>query len=215
MATRCWGLLGGSILVVMASCADDNGSRSAAPTTAVETDVMLTVPTTSTAEGTITVTTTSTIEASTIVEPDATTGVLAAAVLWRATTGNSWDDPNRFNSFYVVGRLGHADANGFITLGAGRALTDAERAAIEAALAPGTVEWIDSRADVISEPPTVTIPEDRAIITMAEPTIDGGRAEVATELWCGFDCGIGSTSVLEQSPTGDWTVTEQIGGYVA
>ena len=94
----------------------------------------------------MTATTTSSIDASTIIESDSAPGVLVTAVLRRATTGNSWDDPNRFNSFCVVGRLGRADANGFITLGAGRALTDAERAANEAALAPGTVEWMDSRA---------------------------------------------------------------------
>jgi hypothetical protein len=68
---------------------------------------------------------------------------------------------------------------------------------------------------VIRNQPSSTVPERDAIITVAEPAIDGPRAEVGTELWCGFTCGIGSISVLKRSPTGKWTVTEKIGGYIA
>ena len=55
----------------------------------------------------------------------------------------------------------------------------------------------------------------RWTLTIGEPAIDGRRAEVATELWFGFACGIGSISALERSPRGEWTVTEQIGCYIA
>ena len=114
----------------------------------------------------------------------------------RATVGNSWDDPGRFGYIYVVERLGRADADGFITgVESGRALTHAERASVEAALAPRTVQWIESW-NVVDERATTTLPEDRAIITVAEPLVED-RLEVATELWCGDTCGIGSTSVLQ------------------
>ena len=142
--------------------------------------------------------------------------VLAAAVLWRATVGNSWDTADRFRYFYIVERVGRVGADGFITdTDSGRVLGDEQRAAIEAALAPRRVEWVESWDAVVDEEATTTLPGDRAIITVAEPMIDGARAEVATELWCGFDCAIGSTSVLEQSADGDWTVTDQLGGYIS
>ena len=142
--------------------------------------------------------------------------VLAAAVLWRATVGNSWDDPGRFAHIYVVERLGRADADGFITgVESGRALTHAERSSVEAALAPRTVQWVESWNAVVDERATTTLPEDRAIITVAEPLVEDRRAEVATELWCGYTCGIGSTSVLELSPSGDWVVVDQLGGYIS
>lgn len=199
-------------LLVTATCTNGDSTRTAAtPTT-----IVVTTPTTSTTAMTTEAPTSEMSMASTSITADATSAVLAAAVLYRATDGNSWDDPNRFNTFYVVERLGHADADGFITgLDTGRLLTDAERTAIEEALAPDTVYWVPSRESVIGDQPPMTIPETHAIITVAEPVLNGSRAEVATELWCGFDCGVGSTSVLEQSSTGDWTVTEQIGGYVA
>ena len=155
------------------------------------------------------------VSSSAVVQP-ADGRVLAAAVLWRATVGNSWDDPARFSHLYIVERLGHVDATGFITgVETGRALTQLERAAIEAALAPRTVQWVASWAAVVDERATTTLPEDRAIVTVAEPMIDGPRAEVATELWCGYTCAIGSTSILEQSPTEGWEVTDQIGGYIS
>ena len=143
-------------------------------------------------------------------------GVLAAAVLRRATTRDGRTEPDRFSHLYIVERLGRADADGFITgVESGRALTAAERAAVEAALAPRTVEWVESWDAVVDEQATTTLPEDRAIVTVAEPLVEGGRAEVSTELWCGYECGIGSTLVLERSPSGDWAVTDEIVNYVA
>jgi hypothetical protein len=52
-------------------------------------------------------------------------------------------------------------------------LGDGERAAIEAALAPRTVEWVENWDAVVDEEATTTLPSDRAIITVAEPTTDG------------------------------------------
>ena len=151
-------------------------------------------------------------------EPAGDAAVLASAVVWRATRSNgSGYGPDRFEHLYIVERLGQADAEGFITgEESGRPLGDGERAAIAAALAPRTVDWVASWEAVVDEQATTTLPEGRAIITIAEPAITGGRAEVAIELWCGFDgCASGSTLVLERSQDGAWTVTEQLVGWVS
>lgn len=55
------------------------------------------------------------------------------------------------------------------------------------------------------------------ILTLAEPEIDGSDAEVTSNLWCGGDCGIGGTHVLERAGTGAWSVTgmTEDGGWIA
>lgn len=50
------------------------------------------------------------------------------------------------------------------------------------------------------------------VITDATPTIDGSRAEIATELWRGWVCAAGSITVLACSADGSWRVTGEIGG---
>ena len=143
-------------------------------------------------------------------------GVLAAAVLWRATMVDGRSEPDRFSHLYIVERLGRDEADGFITgVESGRALTETERAAIEAALAPRTVEWVQSWDSVVDEQATTTLPEDRAIITVAEPLIDDDRAEVTIELWCGYMCATGSTLALEGSPSREWAVTDETVLWVA
>jgi hypothetical protein len=49
----------------------------------------------------------------------------------------------------------------------------------------------------------------------AEPAIDGGRADIVVNLWCGMVCGGGMGLVLELSSDDEWTVTGQFGGFVA
>jgi hypothetical protein len=203
-----------SLAVAAASCGSEDGAGSsqAVPTTATPSTRQLVTVTTATPS-----TATRTSLGS---RPDATdesTAVLAAAVLYRATAGNGWDDPEHFNSFYVVRRLGHADADGFISeIENGTPLTVSQRAAIRAALAPRTVTWIDQPEDARGDETTPrTIPDRHAIITIAAPVIDDDRAEVATELWCGWVCAVGSTFVLERSSDGVWKVTAEVGGYVS
>jgi hypothetical protein len=147
---------------------------------------------------------------------DRAPAVLAAAVLYRTTTAaNSFHQ--RFNTFYVVERLGQADAVGLITgLESGSRLTGPERAAIEEALAPRTVHWVASPQAVRGDDRTPkTIPERHAIISIAIPTIDGDRAEVATELWCSYLCGIGGISILERASDGSWAVTGEDVSWVS
>ena len=147
---------------------------------------------------------------------DPTPAVLAAAVLYRTTTA-ARSFHQRFNTVYVVERLGQADADGLITgLDRGSRLTGPERAAIEEALAPRTVHWVASPQAVRGDDRTpTTIPAHHAIISIAIPTIDGDRAEVATELWCSYLCGIGGISILERAPDGSWAVTGESVSYVS
>ena len=75
--------------------------------------------------------------------------------------------------------------------------------------------WVHDLEAVIGTEPPLTVPDRHAVLMVAEPVIDGPRAEVATELWCGMTCGVGSTLVVERSGSGKWIVTGELGGYVA
>lgn len=117
---------------------------------------------------------------------------------------------------YVVKRLGEADEVGFITFAdTAPLITDDQRCALEAALDPRTVVWVDGLEAVIGTEPPVTVPDRHAVVMLAEPVIEGSRAEVATALWCGMVCGTGSTLVVERSGSGEWIVTGELGGFVS
>ena len=147
---------------------------------------------------------------------ETTADVLAAAAAFRATESNSFGDSDYFTTVYVVERLGEADDVGFITFAdTAPLITDVQRCAIEAALEPRTVVWVDGLEAVIGTEPPVTVPDRHAVVMLAEPVIDGPRAEVGTELWCGMVCGIGSTLVVERSGSGEWIVTGELGGFVS
>ena len=147
--------------------------------------------------------------------PDDTTAeVLAAAVVYRVTESNSFGDDFSFTTVYVVERLGEAD--GFITFSDSAPLiANRRRCSIETALAPLTVFWVHDLEAVIGTDPPVTVPERHAVVMLAEPVIEGDRAEVGVELWCGMVCGIGSTLVVERTESGGWIVTGELGGFVA
>jgi hypothetical protein len=148
--------------------------------------------------------------------PSKIADVLAAAIAYRATDGNGWVDPDHFRAFYIVRRLGHADAEGFISgFRQGPRLTPGQGAAIEAALTPRTVTWVRSPKAVRGDQQKPRkMPDRTAIIIIAEPAIDGDRARVASELWCDWLCALGSTSVLERR-NGVWKVTEDNLAYVS
>ena len=139
---------------------------------------------------------------------------LAAAVLYRATESNAWVPPNPFDTYHVVEHLGGAYlGEPTARSDAGRPITALERAAIESALAPYTVNWVPSRESVIGDGPALTANE--ALVIVNEPVSDGARAEVGVELWCGGTCAVGSTLVLQRSQDGAWTVVEELEGFVS
>lgn len=76
-----------------------------------------------------------------------------------------------------------------------------------------SVEFIaspDQRADVGRQ--GLTGVENDGVIIELDPTQrqDDGRAHAGVRLWCGIDCGIGLTYVLERID-GQWTVTGTTG----
>jgi hypothetical protein len=156
------------------------------------------------------------VEVSAPVLDETAAQVLAAAAKYRATERNSFSEDDYFTTLHVVERLGRTGADGFVSFPeAAPAITDGERDAIEAALAPRTVIWVHSLDAVIGTEPPLTIPDRQAVLMLAEPILDGRRAEVGTMLWCGMVCGIGGTLVLEYNASGNWVVTDELGGFVA
>jgi hypothetical protein len=100
---------------------------------------------------------------------------------------------------------------------AGVAATAAERAAIEAALAPTRVAWA-SPTDVAaliaewmaadrSAPPGTALAQTTFVLALAAPHFDADRARVASQMWCGGMCGVGSEHTLARATNGSWAVT--------
>ena len=140
---------------------------------------------------------------------DESAAVIAAAVLDRVA-----DQQPPFTTFHVVEHLGESDESGMVFgLDEGRVLTTAEREAIEAVLAPNVVRFVESLEAVVGD--ELSIAEKQAVIMIAAPSIDGSDAMVATNLWCGGLCGVGSIAILERTGDGAWTVVGEEGGYVA
>lgn len=88
----------------------------------------------------------------------------------------------------------------------GRALTENERAAVEAAVADfGPVRWISDPADFQTDDLVPTI-EGAAILGVGEAEFTGDEALVPVSLWCGGLCGTWLTYKVEKIE-GRWTVT--------
>jgi hypothetical protein len=150
---------------------------------------------------------------SSAVEVDERPGILAAVALARVVDDNSFGGQDVFAHVDVVDRLGRpgGDGNVFVDDDA-EPLTGPERVAIEQRLAPRTVTWVASLQAVIGDGQELPAAgEVGAVLTLAAPDIDGGRATVASQLWCGGTCGIGGTHSLERDASGTWTVTGTVG----
>jgi hypothetical protein len=129
-------------------------------------------------------------------EPSAdSAAVVAAAVGAHAGQRDDYD------VFHVVDHLGR------------RPVTPEERAGVEAALAPGVVDWVADLRAVVGD--QATIAERQAVVTVSEPVIDGSVAEITVELWCGMTCAGALTYLLERSPYGVWSVIGTTGGWVS
>lgn len=125
-------------------------------------------------------------------EANADTATLMAEALHQlVTVDTTFGAGHRFSELLVLTRLDPAAGSGTPSGGEGsdRPLTDAERAAIEAALSDvAPIRWIDDaeawRTDDLM--PTV---EGSAIVGVGEPTFDDDGALVPVSLWCGGLCG--------------------------
>lgn len=92
-----------------------------------------------------------------------------------------------------------------------RPLTAGERAAVEAALSPAQVEWIDrAHADELERRQLDSPPPQFTVLTLTVPRTSVDTVTVTASVWCGGLCGTGSTFVLSRED-GAWIVTGTIG----
>lgn len=136
-----------------------------------------------------------------------TAEVMAAAIHQLVTVDHTFGSgPPPFTEYLVQERL---DPSAGTATGGGEALrplTEAERAAIEAVVAPlGPIRFVADPDDWRTPELTPTI-EGAVILGVGEPEIDGDTATVPVSLWCGGVCGTWLTYALERTDTG-WTVT--------
>ncbi len=139
-----------------------------------------------------------------------TAGPMAAALLEVATTDNTFGGAPVFEAFLV---LDHTDptAGGVGEGPAPRALTDAERSAIEGALGGlGTVSWIED-ADEWRTDDLVPVLASSVILGVGEPESTGEDSYlVPVSLWCGGLCGTWLTYRVDLVD-GAWVVVEIVG----
>jgi hypothetical protein len=198
------GLVVGAVTVLAAGCGDDQLTSS---TEAVPSMISSTVgsATTSSSRRPATLSTTS----STNEAADPVADILAAAAAhWRSGVRP------RVRTLHVVDRLGEANEVGAIQFDDNSPqMTDLQRRAIESALAPRVVMWTHDLESVTGT--AMTIPREEAVVMFAEPTIEGGRAEIFVNFWCGMMCGGGVGLGLEQSSADGWKVTREFDGFIA
>lgn len=137
--------------------------------------------------------------------------IIAAGVLSRITDHNSYGGQDVFANVGIVETVGTplpSDAS--VDFGAADPLlTDAEKAAIEDAIAPKHVVWLPADNDVLRA--ALESGQVDAYVMIAAPTIDGDSATIITNMICGGLCGTGSAFVLARQSDGTWTVTGETG----
>ncbi len=115
----------------------------------------------------------------------------------------------------VVERFGRFIAGGLVVPdSAGELIDHQTRLAVERAVAPGVVTWVDS-VDSVTDNGALSAQDVGVVLTITSPTINGTTAEVGTALWCGNVCGEGSTYLLERSGPDGWRVTGSRDEFVA
>lgn len=93
-----------------------------------------------------------------------------------------------------------------------RPLTTSERAAVETALTPMDVVWIDRAAAAeLAQRQLDPSPPEFLVLRLAFPRISSDSAVVTATVWCGPLCGSGSTYVLARHDDGGWLVTGTTG----
>lgn len=132
---------------------------------------------------------------------DPSAGVMAAAIR-RLTRRDHTFGPgsHRFVEYLVQSHVDSSAGNPTGTRAAGpapRKLTDAERAGIEAVVAPlGPTRFIDDPADGRTDDLRPTV-DGSVILGVGEPLISDSTALVPVSLWCGGLCGTWLTYQLQ------------------
>ncbi len=120
------------------------------------------------------------------------------------TADNTFGEGFRFSEILIQSST-DPEAGGPDRQAGRRALTDAERAGIEAALAPlGSLRWIDD-PDRWRTPDLQPRIEGSAIVGVGEIRLQDGDVLVPVSLWCGGLCGLWATYRLTRDGDG-WKV---------
>lgn len=108
------------------------------------------------------------------------------------------EGPPPFTEYLIQNRIDPSAGNATEPANdSARKLTDAEREAIEGAIAEhGEVRWIDDPSDWRT-PDLVPTVEGAAILGIGEPVIEGDTGLVPVSMWCGGLCGTWLTYRLD------------------
>jgi hypothetical protein len=128
-----------------------------------------------------------------------TPAMMAAALVELITEDHNFGDgPPPFTEYLIQNRIDPSAGNAAAAVNdPARELTDAEREAIEVAIAEyGVVRWIDDPSDWRA-PDLVPTVEGAAILGIGEPVIEGDTGLVPVSMWCGGLCGTWLTYRLD------------------
>ena len=136
-------------------------------------------------------------------------GIVAAAAVARLNQDNGFGGAAVFDRINIVERYGAPTSDGMLNVGSNSPPIGAGvRTAVEHALAPMVVIWVDNLNDVIGTGQEIPSYEEvGAVLTLSRPIINGSRAVITTALWCGGLCGIGGAHTLERANSDGWRVT--------
>jgi len=142
---------------------------------------------------------------------DARSAIVAVAAAERVLSSSAGVTKSRIN---VVERFGQFSGGLVVPDSNGELIDHQTRIAVEHALAPGVVTWVDS-VDSVTDNGALSAQDVGVVLTITPPTISSTTAEVGTALWCGNVCGEGSTYLLERSGPDGWRVTGSRDEFVA
>jgi len=141
--------------------------------------------------------------------------IVVAVVRERLKDPNGPSQPVTPDVVNIVAAYAFASESGFLDQqDEGTPIGPAVRAAVEEALSPAIVGWVENRAEAIA---AVGNDQEGAasqivfVLTLSAPTILGTQAEMTSEMYCGFDCAVGGMYELERDSTDGWYVASHPG----
>ena len=135
--------------------------------------------------------------------------MMAAALVELITKDHTFGEgPSPFTVYLIQNRIDPSAGNATTPANqSARELTDAEREAIEDAIAEyGPVRWVDDPADWRT-PDLVPTIEGAAILGVGEPVVEADTGLVPVSMWCGGLCGTWLTYRLDVVDA-TWSVTD-------
>lgn len=137
-----------------------------------------------------------------------------AAILAAAAVDRLHSVSLEFDEIAIVESVGESGPDAMVVFGDDdAAITDGERAAVEAALAPVRVRWVATKSDPALQAATAAGQVD-ALVTFSDPTVEGDEATISSDIVCGAPaalCGQGGGVTLDRQPDGTWRVGEPFG----